>query len=85
MSFSKEFFRGISQEFISPFNFTVTLINGSAIYVDGFEKILSISSVEVTLKTKKHCLKIRGEELRIEKMEEFSCVIVGDIGEFIVD
>ena len=85
MSFSKELFRGIAQDVTSPFYYSVTLINGSAIYVDGFEKILSISSCEIMLKTKTHKLKISGNELKIEKMEEFSCVISGKIGGFNVE
>lgn len=85
MSFSKELFKGVSEDFISPFGFSATIINGTAIYVDGFKKILSFSISEVLFETKKHKLKVIGENLFIKKMEEFSCVIVGKIGGFYVE
>ena len=56
MSFSKELFKGVSEDFISPFGFSATIINGTAIYVDGFKKILSFSISEVLFETKKHKL-----------------------------
>ena len=85
MSFSKELFRGVSNDIVSPFNYSLTIINGKAVYVDGFEKILMISSSEISIKARKDNIKIVGEELRGEKMEEFSCVIVGRIGGFYVE
>ncbi len=85
MSFSKEFFKNIAQDLISPFNYSIMLINGTAIYVDGFEKILSLSYTEIVLKTKKQHLKINGNNLKIDKMEEFSCVVTGNIGGIFVE
>jgi hypothetical protein len=85
MSFSKEFFKNITQDLISPFHYSVMLINGTAVYVDGFEKILSLALDEIVLKTKKQRLKINGENLEIEKLEEFSCVITGCIRGFYVE
>lgn len=85
MSFSKELFRGVANDIVSPFSYSLTIVNGKAVYVDGFEKILIISLCEIIIKTRKCKLKIVGEELAIEKMEEFSCVIVGRIGGFYVE
>ncbi len=82
MSFSKEFFKGVAQDLVSPFYYTVSLINGTVMYVDGFEKILAVSDSEILLKTKKQHLKINGTSLKIEKLEEFSCVVSGKIEGF---
>ncbi len=85
MSFSKELFKGIKEDLISPFAYSVTLMNGLTVYVDGFEKIISLSECEIVFSKKKQIFKIVGKQLKIEKMEEFSCVISGKIGGFYVE
>ena len=85
MSFSGEIFRGIKNEVFSPFAYSVTLLNGEAIYIDGFKKILSLSGSEIAFETKKQRLKIVGTSLEISKIEEFSCVVVGKVEGFYVE
>lgn len=85
MSFSSELFRGIKDSVLMPFTYSATIINGGAIYIDGFEKILSLNNEEIVFSAKKQRLKIVGASLEIAKMEEFSCVVVGKVEGFYVE
>ena len=82
MSFSSELFKGIKDELLAPFEYNLTLKNGRAVYLDGFSKIITVSSNEMCFQLKKGALKIVGEDLKITKLEEFSCVILGKVAGF---
>ena len=82
MSFSSELFKGVKQDLLTPFEYNLTLKNGKVIYLDGFSKIVTLSSEEVCFALKTRCLKVVGKNLKIEKMEEFSCVISGKVDGF---
>ena len=77
MSFSSEVFKGIKEELLTPFEYNLVVKNGKALYLDGFIKILALSNQEMCFQLKKRALKIVGDNLKIEKLEEFSCVISG--------
>lgn len=82
MSFSSEIFRGIKSEFLEPFEYNLVVKNGKIIYLDGFSKILFLSTNEMRFKIRNKLLRIVGEELKIEKLEELSCVISGKMVAF---
>ena len=82
MSFSSEILNGIKQDLLSPFEYNLVLKNGKILYLDGFDKILSITNAELNFLVKKQRIKIVGENLKIEKLEEFSCVVSGKIEGF---
>ena len=82
MSFSSEIFREIKSDFLEPFEYNLVVKNGKIAYLDGFSKVLFLSKNELRFKIKNKCLKIVGEDLKIEKLEELSCVIVGKMVAF---
>ena len=82
MSFSSELFKGVKQDLLTPFEYNLTLKNGKVIYIDGFSKIIALTCEEVCFALKKSTLKIVGKNLKIEKLEEFSCVISGNVEGF---
>ena len=79
MSFSSELFRGVKQDLLTPFEYGITVKNGKVLYIDGFSKILALATSEMRFKLKNSTLKVVGEDLKIERLEEFSCVISGKV------
>lgn len=82
MGFSHELFRGIKQDLLEPFEYNLVVKNGIVAYLDGFSKIISISSEQMLFRLKNKILKVVGKDLKIEKLEEFSCVISGKMEGF---
>ena len=53
--------------------------NGSAVYVEGFKRVLSIGDKEVVLACKAKRIVIAGESIYVRDLEKDALIICGDI------
>ena len=59
--------------------FRLINLNNKCIYVEGYLKLVSVSSEIINIKLKRNVLKVSGANLKIKNMTSDTLMIVGDI------
>lgn len=71
----------INRNFDNCIDYKITIIGEDTLIIEGFKRILTFSSQEITLSLNKATLQVIGESLVIEMMEQDYIQIGGRIGQ----
>ena len=79
MSFKNNIFTAIGISDLNPFDFRLTLIGKSGIYIEGIKGIIDLSPCYIDVDAKNKIISVKGKSLNVTSLNDGDISITGEI------